>query len=343
MNPRAGMGRRLFLVAVDNKKEAAVKTLLDAHALVEAEDENYASPLHAAIEPGNEAVVQLLLTGIDQSDTAKTRAKLERKDRDCRTPLLFAVNRGLERTVERLLEMKANPNTSGGSELRSPLHVVVAAGRVSITRMLLKPVHRAAAYTGQEGIVVQLLKRGAELNAMDGKYGTALQAAAATWWGDEVVEMLLDAGADFNIRGGEHETALLAALFHDNKRVFKVILERGANTEVVDSDGRTPLRIGVEKGDVGTVRLLLKHRANTESEGSDWDVLGIQDPQTIKRRFECTLPRKMQMAWPVVRTVENGLAFLLAPTSSMMLEIAAADTSKTESGKSKCEDTSSAE
>ena len=69
----------------------------------------------------------------------------------------------------------------------------------------------AAAFCGSTNTVLLLLDRGANINAVGGKYGTAL-AAAASRGGEGMVLLLLERGADINIVGGKYGTALVAAV-----------------------------------------------------------------------------------------------------------------------------------
>ena len=52
-----------------------------------------------------------------------------------------------------------------------------------------------------------LLDKGADINAQDGEYGNALQAASDEDH-DQVMQMLLDKGANVNAQGGEYGNAL---------------------------------------------------------------------------------------------------------------------------------------
>lgn len=55
-----------------------------------------------------------------------------------------------------------------------------------------------------------LLYHGADVNAVGGEYGTALQAAIIEY-SDALVNTLLDAGADPSIEGGCYGSAIQAA------------------------------------------------------------------------------------------------------------------------------------
>lgn len=75
-----------------------------------------------------------------------------------------------------------------------------------------------------------LLDKGADVNAQDGVYGGALEAAASKGK-KEVVKLFLDHGADPNTRGGPYGSVLRAAAFVGNKEVVQLLLDRGANAD----------------------------------------------------------------------------------------------------------------
>ena len=73
-----------------------------------------------------------------------------------------------------------------------------------------------------------LLKKGADVNAEGGEYGTALQAASCRGY-ETVVQLLLKKGADVNAEGGEYGTALQAASKNGHETVVQLLLKNGAD------------------------------------------------------------------------------------------------------------------
>ncbi|KAJ8108074.1 hypothetical protein ONZ43_g6538 [Nemania bipapillata] len=71
-------------------------------------------------------------------------------------------------------------------------------------------------------------EKGADVNAVGGVYGNALQAAAARGF-DDTVKLLLDKGADVNAQGGVFGSALQAASVGGHAKVVKLLLDRQAN------------------------------------------------------------------------------------------------------------------
>jgi ankyrin repeat protein len=70
-------------------------------------------------------------------------------------------------------------------------------------------------------ILQLLLGKGADVNAVGGEFGTALQAAA--YHHRQYVEVLLKHGADNTITGGKHGNALGAANKKGLKREVKLL------------------------------------------------------------------------------------------------------------------------
>lgn len=99
--------------------------------------------------------------------------------------------------------------------------------------------HVFSVFQGAKEAVMELLTRGADINAKGGKYGTPFQAACCNSAmnnlispkdGTAVVELLLERGADVNARGGKFGTALQAAAYHHRKFV-ELFVEEGCGSE----------------------------------------------------------------------------------------------------------------
>ncbi|KAL6694436.1 hypothetical protein J3F84DRAFT_376833 [Trichoderma pleuroticola] len=99
-----------------------------------------------------------------------------------------------------------------------------------------------------------LLKAGADVNAAVecGHYGSALVAAADSWWGTDyikIIQLLLSHGADPNlpVKCGRYGSALEAAvvhafrLYHDqqeeNTRALEILLQAGADPAIIHDQG----------------------------------------------------------------------------------------------------------
>ena len=122
-----------------------------------------------------------------------------------------------------------------------------------------------ATLCGVKDIVLLLLDRGADINAVDGHYGTALTVAASSGMKDMVL-LLLDRGADINTVGGYYGNALATAIamaapggIND---IVSLLLDRGADINAVGGYFGTALATAAsyEKKDI--VSLLLSRGAN---------------------------------------------------------------------------------
>ena len=85
-----------------------------------------------------------------------------------------------------------------------------------------------ASHQGLFKLVIQLLEKGADVNAWGGGYGNALQAASANGH-KAVVTLLLDKGANVNTQGGTYGSALQAASNGGHEAVVALLLEKGAD------------------------------------------------------------------------------------------------------------------
>ena len=74
-----------------------------------------------------------------------------------------------------------------------------------------------------------LLEKGADVNMLGGKFGTALQAAA--YHHRPYVEMLLKHGADPTLKGGKYGSAIGAAKAKGFNRVVELLAQHGAKED----------------------------------------------------------------------------------------------------------------
>jgi ankyrin repeat protein len=99
-----------------------------------------------------------------------------------------------------------------------------------------------------------------QMNAIGGRYGTALQAACIRGH-SEIVAFLCSHGAEINLRGGEFTTAINAAAFAGHDKIIQYLLSLGADISITDPQGRTPLYHASQEGHLEAVKLLLENRA----------------------------------------------------------------------------------
>ena len=126
-----------------------------------------------------------------------------------------------------------------------------------------------ASIIGLTPLVDHLINRGADLNAMGGKYGTALQAASHE---DhlEICQLLLEQRADVNVTGGEYGTALQAASFRGRLKICQLLLEQGADVNATGGEYGTALQAASYQGRLGVCQLLLEQDADVNAKGGEY-------------------------------------------------------------------------
>ncbi|KAK7456363.1 hypothetical protein VKT23_010610 [Stygiomarasmius scandens] len=126
-----------------------------------------------------------------------------------------------------------------------------------------------AAYKGHLGVIKFLIEKGADVNAVGGFYGTALQAAASQGHLD-VVKFLVEKGADVNAVGGEYGTALQAAASQRHLDVVKFLHEKGADVNAVGGYFGTALLAVAFLGHLDVVKLLVEKGADVNAVGGEY-------------------------------------------------------------------------
>ena len=201
--------------AMEKMDRAAVRTLLQKHADVNAPQVDGMTALHwAAYQDDLESVELLLRAG----------ANVKVASRYGITPLTLAITNGDSAMVEMLLKGGADPNTT----LPGRETALMTAARV-----------------GKLASVKALIARGAAIDAKDEKHGqTALMWAAAEGHAP-VVEMLIEMGADYKARLASGMTPMLFAVREGRSDVVHVLLKAGANVnEPVPVEGGRRRAVG---------------------------------------------------------------------------------------------------
>ncbi|THY04865.1 hypothetical protein D6D03_03431 [Aureobasidium pullulans] len=117
-----------------------------------------------------------------------------------------------------------------------------------------------------------LLDKGADVNAVGGKYGSALQAASAEGY-DKVVQMLLKKGVDVSTQDGYNCRALQAASAEGHDKIVHILLDKGADVNAQGGRYSSTLQAGSSRGHVKVVQLLLSRGANFQDETEDGTAL----------------------------------------------------------------------
>jgi ankyrin repeat protein len=123
----------------------------------------------------------------------------------------------------------------------------------------------AASWTCNDKMVKLLLRHDANVNAQGGYFGNALQAAC---WGrdQQIVTLLINHGANVNQQGGHYGNALQAAswagLWAKDDKLVKLLLSRGAHVNAQGGYFGSALQAASRRGHMSIVKSLLKAGAN---------------------------------------------------------------------------------
>ena len=118
-----------------------------------------------------------------------------------------------------------------------------------------------AAEEGNIDKVNQLLREGANVNAVD-KWGSTALIDAAFSGNTDIAKALIKAGANVNAKNKGSDTPLLIAILNGNTDIVKALIKAGANVNVADNIGWTPLLYAAQHGHTDIVKALIKAGAN---------------------------------------------------------------------------------
>ena len=178
------------------------------------------------------------------------------------SPVDFASLLGLRWVLEKLISAEQGKYSKGC--ILPPTSTMMSAD-VNAQDGHYDNALQAASYRGHEEIVKLLVKEGADVNAQSGYYGNALQAAS--YGGHEkIVKLLVEEGADVNAQGGYYGNALQAASLKGHEKIAKLLVEEGANVNAQDGHYDNALQAASYRGHEEIVKLLVKEGADVNAQ-----------------------------------------------------------------------------
>jgi ankyrin repeat protein len=216
--------------------KAAVRTLLQQKADVNAQQIDGTSALHWAVEANDLELAGILLTAGAKPMTA---------NRAGATPMLLATQNGNADMIERLLAAGADPN--------APLT------KTSDTALMM------AARTGKVEAVRALLDHGAQVNAHETWGGTTALMWAASERHPDVAKLLIEHGADVNAKS----YFVPSASGRGFEGATPVPPKPNQPIEEFASGMLTPLMFAARENDLDSAKLLVKAGANLNAQGGD--------------------------------------------------------------------------
>ena len=243
-----------------------VQVLLDANTDVNHVSSAGYTPLHIAVTKNNTHLVTLLM---DQNVHVNSRNSRRQ------TPLHIAAENAYEAIIQELLIRKADPNLKdelGNTSLYVSVQMKQEKPRTQIKQGSsadtsdIKPYRACSIETVQA-----IIGHGADVNAMNNRYQTALWLACSDGQ-NELAKTLLHTGADPNIANKDGESSLHSAIYgYCNTNVLKEIIDHGAHVNAARNDGATALVLACSTAKSHLVTLLLKVGADPNIADADGD------------------------------------------------------------------------
>jgi ankyrin repeat protein len=184
------------------------------------------------------------------------------------TPLSLAVQRGHVPFVRMLLERN---DVNIESKIQRSQHTALSIAS-STYNDGFKPKEL-------EDIITMLLDKGADVNSQC-KFGRTLLFSAASYGNSVICNHFLKRGANVNMLDGEGWTPLLRACYYVcNEETVSLLLEKGADTSIQTRIGHTALSLALWRGlriTAGIVRLLLDNGTDINArDTSGMTALGV--------------------------------------------------------------------
>ncbi|KAK6525995.1 hypothetical protein TWF281_011036 [Arthrobotrys megalospora] len=207
-------------------------------------------------------------------------ANPESEDKEGRTPLLWAAERGHIDVVKLLLCEGADLEARDGKWRQTPLSWAAERGNIDIVRLLLcegadlegKDGERGqtplvwATIGGNVGAVRLLLHEGADIEAKDSIFSRRPLSWATELGYANIVELLLHEGADRYIKDRGGRSPLMCATMKGYAEIVGLLLHKGPNIDAQDEGFRAALSLARRSGQVDIVEMLSRAGANGDVE-----------------------------------------------------------------------------
>jgi ankyrin repeat protein len=262
-------GPPLHYAILEGKKDIA-ELLLDKGAAPNLQDHHKRSPLHLAIQNGQNNLIERLM-GMDTVD-------LNIRDSDGRTPLHWAVMGISDDLLTRLLKDSRVDVSIVDNDQRSALTYAAYWGHEKGVRTILEnstslEQHRegelspviCAAQQGWKDLTLELVTRVPNINQHRGRDRKGLLHWAAIYDWDEVIQVAVDkAGAKLNQIDSSGKAPLHYAAELGNHSATRRLVRCGASVRINDNAGKTAIQGAAMEGFADVLNLLLQE--------SDYDV-----------------------------------------------------------------------
>ncbi|KAL4709384.1 hypothetical protein ACJJTC_013673 [Scirpophaga incertulas] len=315
----------------------ALRAVLAAGADAATPDQHGGYPLHYAAQMcGAPAATDHQSRGsaleVVRALVKEGGAKVDVRDADGRTPLLWAASAGSAAAVLALHQAGAKVDDADRDGLTA-LHCASARGHTEVLETLVglcgarvdvadshgcTPLHYAAAL-GHADATVALLQHGAESHRQDRRGRSPAHTAAAKGQ-IETVRILGARGANLWLRNSKGDLPLHEAVGSGRRELIKWLLDgRPSQVNATNHEGRTPLHIAAATDNADLCRLLLDRGAevNPVARSSKNEPLTPLDCATIRGHRSTAKYLQMHGGLPASKLVNTQIIIDGAPITTL--------------------------
>ena len=280
--------RSTLLAALHAGHQEMALMILRLSSKINLADNNGDLPIHIATRNSYEDIV---------SELIKYNVDINARDRLGNTALMIATRRDDGKMMELLLDNNANYHVKNRKGQTAPQIAKTLESSQAKTVFLKKgvklpaldkdytevdiealqktigksssmykgwPALNIASLLGDSAIAIQLLGKGANINAVDPGGYSAIHRAASKGQRN-IIEILVSHGAKINSVNNSNETPLYLAAESGHLQTVKILLKEGASPSILGKNKVSPLAIAIMNGHDRTARALQHGKLDKES------------------------------------------------------------------------------
>lgn len=270
VNARDSRGCTILNKVLTEGRWDIARRLIEGGADVNAENQSGDTPLHIAVSKGHEETVALLIS---------KGAEVNNRDVPGASPLYEAV-RLADKAIVRLLVAKGADTNAVGSEGRSCLEEALRGRQSEIAEILvdggseisrpmaddMTPFMWALSH-GDIRLAKAMVKKGADINAVDAFFHATPLAVAVRNKNKAMVEFLLSRKADISNEKGH--LPLVQAISDNSEKIAASLISKGVDLHFRNRAGRTALMIASMQGRSEIVELLIRRGSDVTATDPD--------------------------------------------------------------------------
>ena len=196
------------------------------------------------------------LLGYDISDLNVKDIDDDDRIKIMRTPLMYAILRGNEKIIKKLIRLGADINitdeTRNGGTRKNALFYLIRSGPRFNDKKKLE-------------LLKYFVENGGNIYAQDANGATLLMAAIINKCGKNIINYLINEGIDVDETNDRGLTPIIAAILYKNDfEIIKTLVENGADVNARMINGMTPLKWAIDKKEFEIVKYLVENGAEIE-------------------------------------------------------------------------------